>query len=132
MSTYNTGNGPQQISLAVDIGTNGFAGTRVSLNKPGNPQLPIANSSDLSGDILPSKDIGSANSIQGSNLLISTIIDLRNFKTKKERKEESERIRQTYSLNGGSQGRLVESGPDVRTVDPNFESVILVKYFTLT
>ena len=132
MSIYITGNGPQQISLTVDIGTVGLAGTRVSINKQCNPLLPIASSADVSGDILPSKEIGSANSIQGSELLISTIIDLRIFGNIDARKAEADRVMQTYSLYGGSQGTLVDTMPDVKTVDPNFESVILIKYFSLT
>ena len=66
MSSYKTGNGPQQISLSVDIGTIGLAGTRVSINKAGNPPIPVANSADVTGDVLPAKDIGSANSIKGT------------------------------------------------------------------
>jgi hypothetical protein len=132
MSKYKTGNGPQQITLSVDIGTVGLAATRAAIDKKGNPLVPVANSLDVSGDILPSKQIGSANSIQGSDLFISTIIDLRIFGNINERKAESERIMQTYTLDGGSQGMYVDSTPDVRTVDPNFESVILVKYISLT
>ena len=80
---------------------------------------------------MPGKEIGSANSIQGSELLISTIIDLRAFKNLQERQNEAQRIRQTYSLYGGSQGTVVENQADVRTVDPDYNSVILVKYFSL-
>ena len=131
MANYKVGNGPQQISLAVDIATNGIAGTRGTLNKQGNPPIPVANSSDVTGDILPAQEIGSANSLQGSVLTISTIIDLRLFPDRNAREAESKNVKSTYMLDNGIDGHVADNNPENKIVDPEFNSVILIKLFNL-
>ncbi|MEP7169960.1 MAG: hypothetical protein ABI855_11370 [Bacteroidota bacterium] len=131
MANYKTGNGPQQISLMADIATIGLAGTRASINKAGNPPISVANSADVTGDIMPAKDIGSASSIQGSVLTISTIIDLRLIPDRKARETESKSIKSAYILDNGTDGHVVDKNPDNKIVDDDFNSVILIKLFNL-
>ncbi len=131
MDTYNVGNGPQQISLAVDISTIGLAATRATVGKPNTQPVTVATSKDVTGDI-PTTDIGSANSLNGGTLVIATLIDLRIIGDETARKKEYERIGGTYTLNKGLDGLKNYPKPDSKVHADEYKTVVLVKQFKLS
>ena len=131
MDDYTTGNGPQQIDLTVDVDTIGMAATRAHVAKtgPGNPQTPVAQSNDVTGDIAK-KDIGSAANLQGQSLYVSTLIDLRTILNQPDREREFARLSSTYILDNGTDGHQVYA-PDDKVKNADCTTIILFKQVNL-
>ena len=126
MSTYQVGDGPTQIKLAVDLDTVGLAASRalvLDLNSS-DPSITVGKSLDATGDI-PRKDIGTAASLKNKRLSILTKIDLIAGSTA-DKKRESERLTMKYILEDGSQGHAAFTDPD-KIVADDFSTVILFK-----
>ena len=117
MNHYTAGNGAQQIKLAVDISTNGFAWTQCFTIAPDNTKLPIPDAvSDASGDI-NTMAVGSAKSLQGSFVHIVTKVELF-WDDIDTRKIEFGKIGTRYTLDGGTDGRKEFTTPD-QTLNAN-------------
>lgn len=130
MDTYIAGDGPQNIALTVDISTIGLAGTRANISKPGVPPISVAHSVDVTGDI-QTTNIGSANSLNGNILTISTLVDLKIIGDLEARKKEYDIIRSTYILEKGIDGHKVYDVPDNKVPANDYSTVVLVKQIIL-
>jgi len=131
VDTYKVGNNIHAIELMVDISTHGLAGTRANVRKPSEPPIAVAHSRDVTGDVHP-KNIGAANNLEGSVLVISTLIDLKILGDLDARKDEFERITAQYVLDDGPDGRIVFDKPDSIQPSNDYTIVILFKQIQLS
>lgn len=126
MSTYQVGNGTQQIKLAVDVADIiGLAASRaivVDLNSS-DPSITVAKSLDAAGDI-PRKDIGTAISLKNKRLSVLTKIDL--IGSLEDRKKEAEKASAKYIFDDGDEGHTVFNDPE-KTIADDFTTVVLFK-----
>ena len=129
MSTYQTGNGTGQISLAVDISTIGLAASRaitINLNNT-DPGKPVAHSENATGDI-PTQSIGQAAVLQG--LRISVVTQVSFWGDDAQRKAQYNSLTATYTLDGGTDGEKTYNDPKI-TVDAGFNVAIVNKNIDL-
>ena len=129
MSTYQTGNGSQQINFAVDISTVGLAASRaitINLDSPA-PGKPIAHSDNATGDI-DAKDIGPAVELQGLRLSTVTRVDF--WGSDEQRKAQYNSLSAKYILDGGNDGNKIYNDPKI-TVDAGYNVAIVSKNIDL-
>ena len=130
MTTYQVGNGTQQIKMAVDIDTFGLAASRAVVfdTATQDPSLKVGCSANATGDI-PQVQIGQAISLGNMQLFVITKIDLIGDESFKQK--ESVRLGGKYILDDGLDGHMVFDNPE-KTVSADFSSVILSMYIDLT
>ncbi|MBB5395476.1 hypothetical protein [Mucilaginibacter sp. AK015] len=125
MSTYQTGSGAGQISLAADITTVGLAASRaitIDLNSQ-EPGKPVAHSDNATGDIAQ-QQIGQAGQLRGLRVSIVTKVEF--WGSADQRKAQYEALSATYTLDGGSAGAKTYNDPKI-TVDEGYNVAILSK-----
>lgn len=111
MNHYVAGNGDQQIKMAVDISTNGFAWTRGFTMLEDGTKSPIPNGvSDATGDIRQ-MSLGRAANLQSKSIHIVTKIELF-WEDIETRKIELGKIRARYVFDAGTEGRKEFTTPD--------------------
>ena len=123
MSTYQVGNAPTQIKLAVDLDTVGLAASRaivIDLNS-NDPSITVGKSINATGDI-PRRDIGTASSLQGRRLTIISKIDL--IGSAAFIRKEAQRLSAKYILEDGVKGTVAFTDPD-KTISDDSSSVVL-------
>jgi hypothetical protein len=131
MDSYKTGNGIQQVRLAVDITSNGIATTRgflITLTE--RPAIPGCASKDATGDIIQ-MPIGQASSLEGKELLIVSNI-LLFWSDEETRKIEFEKITARYVMDDGYEGHkeFLEADLKVNALE-NFTDIWLYKTIKL-
>ena len=132
MDSYKTGNGTQQIRLAVDISSNGIATTRAFfITSIGRAPIPSCASRDATGDIIQ-MPIGQASGLQGNKILIMAHI-LLFWPDEETRKIEFENITARYVIDDGDEGHkeLPEADVKVNALD-DFTEIWLHKTIELT
>lgn len=131
MDTYQTGNGAEQIRLAVDITSNGIATTRGFLvTSTSRDAIPGCVSKDATGDIIQ-VPIGQASVLQGNDLLIVTDIMLF-WQNEETREIEFDKITARYVMDDGSEGHkeFLEVDLKVNALG-NFTEIVLWKTIRL-
>jgi hypothetical protein len=129
MDSYKAGLGPLQIVLSTDISTIGLAGSRATIFIPGsgNPSLPIAHSVDATGDI-PVSPIGIASNLRGHSISIMSKIDLSIVGNFDDRKNEFNKLKASYILDGGAEHlKQFEVSADEVTYADDFATVLIFK-----
>src|SRR4051812_24086803 len=103
MSSYQVGDGLQQIKMAVDISTFGLAASRaIALKRgTGEPLKAIAHSENASGDI-PQQVIGPATALAEYTITVMTKIDL--LGDEAARKAASAQVNARYIFDDGAEG----------------------------
>lgn len=111
MNHYVAGNGNQQLKLAVDITTNGFAWTRIFIILEDGTKFPVPDGvSDASGDIRQ-MPLGRAASLQRKSIHVVTKIELF-WEDLATRKIEFGKIGARYVFDDGTEGHKEFSTPD--------------------
>lgn len=111
MNHYVAGNGDQQLKLAVDITTNGFAWTRIFIMLEDGTKFPVpAGVSDASGDIRQ-MPLGRAGSLQRKSIHVVTKIELF-WEDLATRKIEFGKIGARYVFDDGTEGHREFTAPD--------------------
>jgi hypothetical protein len=111
MNHYVAGNGVQQLKLAVDITTNGFAWTRIFIMQEDGTKYPVPDGvSDASGDIRQ-MPLGRAVSLQRKSIHVVTKIELF-WEDLATRKIEFGKIGARYIFDEGTEGHREFSAPD--------------------
>ncbi|PZF74459.1 hypothetical protein [Taibaiella soli] len=128
MDKYQTGNGTQQVKLAVDITTTGMAATR-AFTLTDTTTTSVAASSDATGDIRQTT-IGTAASIQGSTLSITTKIHITG-KDINARQAEFNGLKALYVLDNGQQGHAEYSFDFKNDIYGDYTDVELYKNISL-
>jgi hypothetical protein len=125
MSSYQVGDGLQQIKMAVDISTFGLAASRAIALKPGTgePLKAVAHSENASGDI-PQQGIGPAIGLADYTITVMTKIDL--LGDDDARKNASTQITARYIFDDGAEGHKEFSDPLIE-VSTDYRTVILYK-----
>jgi hypothetical protein len=125
MSSYQVGDGVQQIKMAVDISTFGLAASRAIALKPGTgePVKAVAHSENASGDI-PQQVIGPAIGLAEYTITVMTKIDL--LGSDDARKNASQLITARYIFDDGAEGHKEFSDPLIE-VSTDYRTVILYK-----
>jgi hypothetical protein len=129
MSSYQVGDGLQQIKMAVDISTFGLAASRAIALKPGTgePVKAVAHSESASGDI-PQQGIGPAIAVAEYTISVMTKIDL--LGDDAARKSASGQITAKYIFDDGTEGHTEFSDPIIEVSD-DYRTVILYKEIEL-
>lgn len=111
MNHYVAGNGNQQLKLAVDITTNGFAWTRIFIILEDGTKFPVPDGvSDASGDIRQ-MPLGRAVTLQGKSIHVVTKIELF-WEDLATRKIEFGKIGARYVFDDGTEGHKEFTTPD--------------------
>jgi hypothetical protein len=129
MSTYKIGNGPKQITLAVDVDSFGLAASRaiiVDVNTD-DPVITAGHSVDATGDIART-DIGRCDALQNKRLSIMSKIDL--IGSLETRKKEAARLSAKYILDEGAEGSKSFSDGE-KIIADDVTTVILYKEIDL-
>jgi hypothetical protein len=111
MNHYVAGNGNQQLKLAVDITTNGFAWTRIFIILEDGTKYPVPDGvSDASGDIRQ-MTLGRAVTLQSKSIHVVTKIELF-WEDLATRKIEFGKIGARYVFDDGTEGHKEFTTPD--------------------
>ncbi|MCE7057979.1 hypothetical protein LZF95_25060 [Algoriphagus sp. AGSA1] len=131
MDSYKTGNGTQQVRLAVDITSNGIATTRGFLiTSTSRDAISGCASKDATGDIIQ-VPIGQASDLQGNELLLVTDI-LLFWPDEETRKIEFEKITARYVMDDGEEQHKEFSEADLKVnALGDFTEVVLWKTIKL-
>lgn len=118
-NSYNIGNSPNPINLAVDVTSIGLAASRANIIDvaAGTPGIPVAHSVDATGDI-PSQSIGTTASLTGKRLSVFSKISLIGA-TPADRQAEANAVMATYTLSGGNGGTQNYNYETKSYMDPN-------------
>jgi hypothetical protein len=126
MNHYVAGNGIQQVKLAVDITTNGFAWTRIFIIQEDGTKMPVPDGvSDASGDIRQ-MPVGKALNLQRRNIHVVTKIELF-WEDQATREIEFGKIGARYVFDDGTEGHKEFAKPDqVINASGDFSTVYLL------
>ncbi|MGO4290879.1 hypothetical protein [Chitinophaga sp. RAB17] len=126
MNHYVAGNGDQQLKLAVDITTNGFAWTRIFTMLDDGSKFPVPDGvSDASGDIRQMA-LGRASGLQRRSIHIVTKIELF-WEDLATRKIEFGKIGARYVFDAGTEGHKEFTAPDqVINASGDFSTIYLL------
>lgn len=128
--TYEVGLDSNLICLGVSVGTPGVAYTVADIVRSGVDSVEIGESNDDSGNIVP-KQIGSAERLRGSNLLIQAVVDFGAF-DKAQREQLCQDLQVTCRVSGGLSGdKFFETDLDDRKVSPNKKIEMVTKLIQL-
>jgi len=126
MDTYKVGSGEQQIRLAIDISTNGFAWTKGFFIENDNI-IAIPKCASNSGGNIVQMDIGQAKSLLGNSLYIITKIHIF-WENQVAREIEYNQISARYVLTDGDDESVEFSTFDTKVnVSDDFSVVYLYK-----
>jgi hypothetical protein len=129
MNHYTAGKGNQQVKLAVDISTNGFAWTRGFTITEDGAKLPIPKCvSDATGDIRQ-MPVGRAAGLQGRYIHVVTKIELF-WEEIATRKMEFEKISARYVFDNGEEGHREFTVPDQK-INANGDFTIVYLLITI-
>jgi len=96
--TYECGIDTNVIKFTFKIGTVGRPGTEVSLHRSGGQKNILK---QKIGKSIPKFSIGKSEEVKGGYLITKTYVDLSILNTVEDMKEEMEKIRTEYKLEGG-------------------------------